>query len=355
VTPQLSLYLDLTRFVAALAVFISHFALRRLSGGELWRLGAYGSEAVTYFFVMSGYVIAFTTHTRERTAHDYVINRCARLYSVVLPTVLLTACLDWLGERINPSSYHAGWGFVQDLSFHRLLSALTFTNELWTQQISQGSNAAYWSLGYEAGFYFIFGVALFAPVRWRIAAVALALLAVGPSIAVAFPIWLAGWAAYRWGLRGSLSPRAGLWVFGLSLLAWLAYQVAVGLYGRPMLTSTFLFKRQELAQDYILTIIFVANLVGFQAASQQLGSWLLQFAGPIRWLAGATFTLYLCHEPIAQFLVACSPWPVGDIRSSVSVFALTMVFVFLLAEVTERRKSAWRAALLAFWPARTRP
>jgi len=347
VTPQLSLYLDLTRFVAALAVFISHFALRRLSGGELWRLGAYGAEAVTFFFVMSGYVIAHAVQSREKTAGEYALSRCARIYSVALPAVLLTAGLDWLGEQINPARYYNHWGFVHDLSWQRFYAALSFTNEVWAQEVWQGSNAAYWSLGYEVPFYVLFGLAWFTPARWRAAAVAVALLAFGPAIAMAFPLWLAGWAAFRFSQRNTLSPRAGLWLFGLSIAAWLTYEILALRYGRPELPVTLLFKRKELAQDYILAAIFVAHLLGFHAASQQLGGCLQKHAARIRWVAGATFTLYLCHLPIAQFLTACSPWPVGDTRTSVSVFGLTLVCVFLLAEVTERRKTAWRAAILA--------
>ena len=349
---ELSLYLDVVRFVAALTVFVSHFAQHHISGGLLWQLNPLGHEAVTVFFVLSGYVIAHATATRETDARDYVLSRCARLYSVAAPAVLLTVVLDLLGSHFHPAAYAAEWGYSADFSAWRFVSALTFTNELWGLSVRQGSNAAYWSMGYEAPFYVIFGLALYAPRRWRHAAVAAALLAVGPSIAVALPLWLAGVAAYRYNQRRPLSPRTGLVLFALSCLGWLAYEITVLRTGRPVLQPTALFKRAELIQDAVIGALFIANLVGFDAAAPTLGRALLRHANTIRWLAGATFTLYLCHLPVAQFLAALSPWPITDGRSHVLVLVGTVLAVFVLAEFTERRKADWRRWLDVAWPMR---
>src|SRR4030095_922972 len=55
----LSLYLDVVRVSAALAVVVTHLAYPELSGGMLapWRL--VGNDAVMVFFVLSGFVIAY--------------------------------------------------------------------------------------------------------------------------------------------------------------------------------------------------------------------------------------------------------------------------------------------------------
>lgn len=346
---EVSIYLDVVRFLAAMAVFVSHFSLHRLSGGFLWQAGPYGHEAVTVFFVLSGFVIAYATDTRETTASSYCISRMARMYSVAVPAVLLTALLDELGSHMRPDLYGAAWGYAQDLSFTRFFTALSFTNELWTLSIRQGSNAAYWSMGYEVPYYLIFGLALFTPAHWRIAAVALALLAVGPSIVASLPIWLLGVAAYRYCKHSRLSPRTGVLMFAGSLLAWIVYEVVATRWGRPMIEGNAFFKRHEMVQDYIVAAFFVVNMVGFNAASARLGAPLMKISGTVRWLAGTTFTLYLCHLPLAQFLLACMPWPPADPRSRVLVFFGTLAAVFLLAEFTEKRKTAWRVGIEALW------
>ena len=86
--PNLSLYLDLTRFTAALLVFSNHAQLPELNGEWLTPLGAFGREAVIIFFVLSGYVIAFVAATKERSGLEYAVSQLARLYSVVLPALL---------------------------------------------------------------------------------------------------------------------------------------------------------------------------------------------------------------------------------------------------------------------------
>lgn len=351
VSAELSLYLDAVRFAAALTVFVAHFALHRLSGGFLWQLNTYGRQAVTVFFVLSGFVIAYAVDTRERDARSYALARAARIASVALPAVLLTALLDEIGSAIDAAAYAPDWGYVRDLSFWRFFSALTFTNEVWTLSVRQGSNAAYWSLGYEVPYYAIFGLALFVRGRWRWPAVAAALAFYGPAIAAAFPLWLSGVALYRWLRRGGVSERAGLMLFAGSIAAWLAYETFAWRWGRPLLPGNGWFKRHELLQDAVVAACFGANLLGFAAAAPMLGGWLRKWAAPVRWLAGATFTLYLCHLPIAQFLVACMPWDRSDPRSRVLVFAGTLLAVFVLAEFTERRKQAWRGALEYLWPA----
>src|SRR5215831_20934769 len=104
-TSALSLYLDALRFAAAVTVFLSHYGRARISGGLFWHFISYGHIAVLVFFVLSGFVIASVTETRERSFENYALSRIARLYSVIIPAFVLTAVLDWLGNAIDPTLY----------------------------------------------------------------------------------------------------------------------------------------------------------------------------------------------------------------------------------------------------------
>lgn len=339
---EVSIYLDAIRFLAAFLVFLDHFSLKRISGGLLWQMRPFGDEAVTVFFVLSGFVIAYATAGREKTAAEYCISRMSRIYSVVIPVLALTVLLDELGSFLRPEIYTAANTFVRDLSFIRFATALTFTNELWWLSIRQGTNVAYWSLGYEIPYYVMFGLALFAPSRWRGWAVCAALLVVGPSVALAYPIWYAGVIAYRYCARDTLSPRTGVLLFVAAWIAWVIYEMIVWKFGRPLLPALWWSKRREILQDCFIVAFFSIGLIGFSAAAPQLGGILRRIEAPIRWLAGATFTLYISHISIAQFLAACMPWPNNDSRSRALVFVGTLVIVFLVAAVTERKKDVWR-------------
>ena len=85
--PETSVFLDLVRFCAALVVAFDHLA--DYTNGLLWQFGSFGAAAVDVFFVLSGYVIAYAVANRERDFSRYAVSRFARLYSVVLPALII--------------------------------------------------------------------------------------------------------------------------------------------------------------------------------------------------------------------------------------------------------------------------
>ena len=110
-SPLFSLYLDALRFGAALIVLLSHFAYPRFTRGDYIAIREFnlGSDAVVFFFVLSGLVIAYTADSKDRSAGRFAFNRLTRLYSVVLPAILLTVLFDWAGRSLDPSAYRGFW------------------------------------------------------------------------------------------------------------------------------------------------------------------------------------------------------------------------------------------------------
>ena len=99
--PAISVYFNLLRFIAALAVYLfhaQHFAAMRIP-----LIGNLGSEAVVVFFVLSGLLI---THSglRQPDPGLFVRARLARLWSVCLPALALTLAADTLGQAIDAAS-----------------------------------------------------------------------------------------------------------------------------------------------------------------------------------------------------------------------------------------------------------
>jgi hypothetical protein len=189
-----SLYLDLIRPVAAAVVLLSHVSFQAISGGRLRAFGPAWPQAVDVFFVLSGFVIAHVCATRERDALTYLISRAARIYSVAIPALVLTALLDGVGMMVNPGPYR---GAFQVFTPGLLARCLTFTGEKWNAHRFPGTDGAYWSLGFEVWYHAAFAAFLFVPRRWRWAAPAAVLAFIGPKVAVLFPAWLMGVATYR--------------------------------------------------------------------------------------------------------------------------------------------------------------
>jgi peptidoglycan/LPS O-acetylase OafA/YrhL len=331
---ELSIYLDLVRFLAAMVVFLGHVSGARFTGGFLWQLDPLMDTAVVVFFVLSGYVIAFATDAKEGTPYRYFSSRAARIYSVAAPAIVVTAVLDPIGSRINPIMYTTAWGYDPAHSWSQALSLLTFTNEIWSHDIVFGSLLPYWSLGFEVWYYLLFGLALFFKGWKRIAFLVAATALSGPKIIVLFPLWLAGVLAYHFGKRDFINRSAGYAI----LFACAIEAIAAVLALRSGLVPSLLARR------YLEGSVFVFSILGIQAIGADL-SWLNAIRKPVRYFAGMTFSLYLIHLPVAQFLAATAKLPPSSWAARALIIGGTFAIVLLISHVTERRKDLWHRAI----------
>jgi peptidoglycan/LPS O-acetylase OafA/YrhL len=340
-TNSLSLYLDALRFGAAFTVFLSHCG--RVTGGMFWRAQPYGLTAVFVFFVLSGFVIAWVTETREGTLEEYALSRVARLYSVVLPALIITAVLDHIAMAIDPSLY--GPAPLPIMSRDPLsvllgygLSAI-FLSECWTW-FAPGSNGPFWSVDFEAWYYVLFGIATFLRGRRRMVALAVAALVAGPPILVFFPLWLMGLAAWRW--RGAPPEQLG---------APLALGAVAGFIGLEALGGRQLFQSTDSpwlgdnlsAYNYIVGALVALFIVGLANAPLPMPGAAVQRL--IRFLAGTTFGLYLMHFPLLLFFGTVIPGPADGASHRFLVFALTLGVAIAFSHVIEQQKGPLKRAL----------
>ena len=224
---QLSAYLDLMRVVCAAVVVLSHLGHGHLVGGYLWPFTFFGNEAVMTFFVLSGFVIAFVTDQREQTLAVYAASRLARLYSVILPAMLLTVLLDAVGQSINAESYLNSHATTGDGKVAGYLLSIFMLNQSWGLDQHFGSDGAYWSIPYEFWYYFIFGSVMLLK-GWRRAVFALAGATIaGPKILFLLPVWLLGVGVYyllkrkpavQFGLMSAIGSMALL-----AVMLWIDY------------------------------------------------------------------------------------------------------------------------------------
>jgi peptidoglycan/LPS O-acetylase OafA/YrhL len=341
-TNATSLYLDALRFGAAFAVFLSHFG--RVSGGMFWQMQPYGRTAVLVFFVLSGFVIAWVTESRERTLEEYALSRVARLYSVIVPAFILTAVLDHIAMAIDPSLYgpevlppmlHGSLNVI--LGY---LLSLVFLGQCWTWDMPPGSALPFGTLNYEAWYYILFGLAMFLQGRRRMVALAVAALLIGPKILLFFPLWLMGVFAWRW--RAALPKQLGaLLVFG-ALAAFIGLESVGGqqLFQHP---QTPLLPSEFSAYDYIVSAFVAFFIVGLANAPLPVPGAAVQRL--IRLLAGTTFGLYLLHVPLLLFLGTVIPGPADGASHRILVFGLTLGVAIAFSHIIEQQKGALKRAL----------
>jgi peptidoglycan/LPS O-acetylase OafA/YrhL len=354
-TLRFSMYLDVVRFMAALAVLIAHLSLRPFTQANLlWRLGPYGDVAVVVFFVLSGYVIAYVVDQREKSAAEYFSARLARLYSVAGLSLILTFILDSLGQRIDPDLYTYKSFLWKSESWSGYLSSAVFLNEFQIFQFdgtSPGTNGPYWSLSFEATYYAVAGLFIyFKPRIWLPASLVILALA-GKTIAALLPIWVLGFALYRWrptltapryvatacalasGLVLLLSPQMTAYLPSDNFGVWLAY-------GRGVLNRILL-------KDYLVAFVMAVHLVSVRSAmsklpSKQVSERLVRTA---RYLGSLTFPLYCIHFPAICFLTAIYPWQRQTPYSIAFVVFGAFVLVIALTPVCDHLKVRIRNTL----------
>jgi len=338
----MSTYLDAVRFMAAVAVFISHVSVQRFTGGFLWQSEPYGDEAVDVFFVLSGFVIAYVSNQSETTLRGYAIARLARIYSVAFPVLLVTFALDAIGIKLRPDLYSATWGYVAHGKVLQFVTSLSFTDRLWWADIHQGSDKPYWSLSFEVWYYVIFACIIFGKGRAKIVSTVIAVILAGPNIISLFPLWLIGVGCYHV-CSHERDKTLGMALCIGPLLLWVTYEIWAW-HGHRLtgIELPWTSNRDQILQDYVVGSLFAVHLVGFNTISSGISGVLLRFSKQIKWAAGATFTIYLFHYPITQFLTTVIPWEPSALPTRLVLFPGVLVIMFAIAELTERRKEGWR-------------
>ena len=343
-----SVYLDLVRFLAACLVYIYH-SNQRFVITEILPISQYGHSAVMVFFVLSGYVIAYISDTKERDWITYSASRLSRVYSVALPAIILTLLLDSSGRVLMPEIYTS---YPYDQFMLRTLASLLFSNEVWFISITAFSNIAYWSVCYELWYYVFFGLLVFLPRRTGVFCAVLLALALGPKVMLLAPIWGLGVLLYRWQALTKLSIGAALWLLVASTTGIIWFHSAdiapkttewlrtiIGPESVLQLTHSKYF-----LSDTLLGILVFANFAAMRKVALQIAPLLLAIKRPVRFLAGYTFSLYLLHEPLFAFWAAIlhgDPSNLGYWLATTSLVAASVVIVGYFTENKRHILRAW--------------
>lgn len=347
-------YLDVLRFGAAFIVLISHFAYPRFTDGRhLWvRELNLGSDAVVLFFVLSGLVIAFVAQTKDQGLRQFAFNRATRLLSVALPALVLGFVLDRMGSALFPDFYNSPFYNPLPLA-EQLARGLSFTSEWGGIQTRLGSNGPFWSLSYEVAYYALFAIAWYQTGAVRAVLLALGVWLVGLNILLLMPAWLMGVWVWRC-LDQGLMPQPRLipyLVFGLPL-AYAAALItgvpdalraltAVGLHQNALNSLRF---SDEFLWNNLLAIGVALHLLGVAALTRQKGA---SPAGRvIPWLAGGSFSLYLFHYPLLQFLGPALPTTGMPLLDDAILLGLVTLTCFAFAGLFERSLGDQRKWLL---------
>jgi peptidoglycan/LPS O-acetylase OafA/YrhL len=342
---DLSAFLDLTRILAALTVFLGHLGNPRFGGEVLSFFEDQRHSAVIVFFVLSGFVIAWAAK-RDGSPRAYIINRAARIYSVALPALAVTWAIDNFLINYYPGTLHAVYQHAAIWKYLPLF--LTFSTDFWFLSEDALSNIPYWSLCYEVWYYILFGVLVFGRGKWRWVIASGILLLVGPRLWLLWPVWLTGAGIYRLPLLSVKNSRLLLCLSLLSLVALKMGGVEDLLNDAVnQLTGGFAQERLRYSQFFVGDYLIALAIAGAIHAARGAGlSMLARLRTPLAAVASITFSMYLVHFPLFLFFGALFP------RKVLVIGLLSLAGIVIFGIIFERNKTLLRRALTALWPLR---
>lgn len=358
--------IDAVRTLAAIAVVWNHtwnMMAGAMPPGAPWYVhciyisAGFGQDAVFVFFVISGYWIARSTlgkiHEDSWRWDDYLVDRLARLWIVVMPALAIGAVLDCIGRWALDLPLYRAMTVTGDAPFDvgsrvdlpHAIANLAFVQNTLLPPF--GSNVPLWSLAYEFWYYVWFPVIALALLRRQaspmmtIGAIATAL--VFTAYARAFPIWLLGAGVAFFARTFAPEPRTvGPWAVPMGLAVFAGAEIAV-----HMLDLGFIAAGLTVGVGFaVLLSALLARPVAWPKGLSPLS----------RYGAGSSFSLYAAHFPVLALLVAATPRIEGfffRLLTSLVVTALLIAWGYLFSRLTEAHTKRLRT-LMRRWIGRGR-
>ncbi|MEU2185206.1 acyltransferase family protein, partial [Streptomyces thermolilacinus] len=303
------------RFWAALVVVLYH--LSRQTGTIPWISDAtwYGRSGVTFFFVLSGFVLAWTYDGQRVPAKVFLWRRFARIWPLLaVTTALSVAAYTALGT---------------DVTLRSVAATLLLVNAwLPDPDLLRGGNPAAWSLSDEAWFYLLFPLLMALPwlrsARGRVGvavAVCAGVLAVWLCGAViADPVvrsWALGYFPVTRTLQFLLGVAAGLAVargwrprmpLGAAIALVVAWHLALIPWSRAVPDALWYspYQASQLLSAPLFALL-VAAAAGADLEGRRTGlggRWAIRLG---HW----SFAWYLVHEIVIRLWLGAHGRPVG--------------------------------------------
>lgn len=362
-----AVHIDMVRGIAAILVMINHVRIAVIKDTHLvpnlqvWQKSLYfltslGPESVIVFFALSGYLVGSSViqsiKDRRFSTLRYFIARFSRIYTVLIPSLLIGAALDFIGLKYFS---HALIYSIKDYNpmFQELVaSALNYhtfyCNALNLQEMychTFGSNRPLWSLSSEWWYYMLFPVILIgiSPHRNLVARIlslilATAILAnLNSRSLFLFPIWV----------MGSIIPFIPPVKFRGAVFAG----AVIGLVALLAACSLNIFKAYlEYFSSYGIGL--AVGLVIYLAASDHRNAHQGIYTMISRYTSNVSYTLYATHMPLVTLLTAIylgtseRLWPnAHGIAVTICFCLIVMIYATTMWYMIERNTPAVRQFL----------
>jgi peptidoglycan/LPS O-acetylase OafA/YrhL len=332
--------LDGWRGICALLVALWHFQV----GGHIDPIAPFKNAFlfVDFFFVLSGFVIAYSSEDRLEAGGsraEFLRKRVARVWPLHAAMLGVMIGQEFVRQRLE------GWSFPDARRPSDIAPNLALVQGLgWETRLTW--NWPSWSISVEMALYVVFALGFMAaPRRWRPWIAAGIVVAALTVIGVFSPRFMGD--AARFGLaRGAAGFFAGYLVQAL----WRARPARLGTWAEAAamaLVVGFLWMSGETALSLLAPVVFAVAVWVFAGESGAISKALKSAAG-LR-LGTWSYSIYLIHAPIIVSLHIAwrvMGWPGGQVTKAAAALgspwvgdAIDLVFVgliLLIAPLTYR-------------------
>ncbi|MEY3399204.1 MAG: hypothetical protein RL220_1798 [Bacteroidota bacterium] len=339
-----SVMLDLVRVVVAQIVVVTHCAdiLGEVNYPADRFFAEWGAIAIVIFFVLSGYVIAYSTLRRIQSGgdaygfRDYFLERFVRIYTTLLTGMVFLGLLSLVAyfvwqTPLSTVKWNDAIGNVLMIVNHPVLIQLRksvdaswigfFEFKYW------GGSLPVWTLSIEWWMYMCFGWILLAKSRsWYFWPV-LILMGISPLMELIY------------GSR--LQPGLPFfWCLGIA-----AVLMSNNLWKLPVIWSRLLMT------ICVFIILLAGSYIGWRVAGLVFFVFLMltlsfyrnretnispRFSKIVKFMSGYSFMIYIVHFPVVQF-VGYMNLPMSPVFCMTLAFVLSNVVSLGLALPTEMR------------------
>lgn len=336
-TKTTSLIFDSLRLAAALTVAYYHcFLLWFPTVNHFQKIfSELAHFSVIIFFVLSGYLIGYTTTNNNRGLKKYLVARFSRLYSVLIPVLVIMFGIEQLMILIDYDSISS---ITRGLSLPRYFISGLYLNEIWFFSAAPALNAPLWSLSFEFWFYIVFGLWFFRQKsNWKLTVLLiLAILIAGPKILSMFPIWLCGILAFKLPKPNFMNSRI---LFGLAAVI-VTFFILFKMPAFPFeIGNKPLFFAAQFIKDWFLGLMvgFVFWLFPLTDKIQKS----CQSIDKFRKVADLTYTIYLIHLPLLYLLKVSLNYKQGSLVQYFVVSTIMLLLASAIGFLLESKRQFW--------------
>lgn len=320
VNPNLSGFLDLARWLAALLVVLDHFNnrfflhLRSMAPGQrsfpvrVWGfVCGFGHPAVLVFFVLSGFLVGgpLVRQINARCRVDYgkyLFDRWVRIYLVLLPALALGAVLDTIGRIYladAPIYAHVDW--ATSLSIKTLIGVSLNLQGFFVPAF--GTNGPLGTLANEVWYYLNFPLLLMPLDRTRSFAVRWGGFLLGAGLltvlGMRYPWHVSGLLVWCLGVAVAVAPQLPR---RMSPTLMAGSFVAITVLMRLLVRAEELHGILLFCQEMIIGTAFALAVCAYRGSLRARSSFL---GSPVhKQLAGMSFSVYVTHAVVLTLIAA---------------------------------------------------